>query len=419
MIEAIQNKYDDIEFGSDENSFIQVYVSKSGPAAGPKASSSGNLKLPARLTVDGLDISTVGDEEKLAKLCENVRELDLTKNLITDWKEVFKILKHIPCLKFLNLTKNNLIDKTLDCVVMETYPNLQDLVLNDTAVSWGTVAKVLPCFPSLTELHLSLNDFKHVELPTNLQHLSLTRIFLNGCDIQNWSDLSEIGYAFPNLESLNIIQTNIETLSNDDKYEEFAALCSLNISESKIKCWDEIDKFRRFPSLTSLRISDVPFFEEWEPKLRRQHLVARLPNIKQLNGSTISETEREDAERAFVRFFMDKTEKPNRYFELEQLYGKLDPLVHVDLTPRKTINLLVKFDDKAEFMDISLHQTVAEFKKLLQNFTGLQTSQFRVFYVENLEGKYCDMNEMKLPNRTLLSYNMNVGDEIHIDKKDK
>lgn len=49
-----------------------------------------------------------------------------------------------------------------------------------------------------------------------------------------------------------------------------------------------------------------------EGKPRRQHLVARLPNVSQLNGSDITETEREDAERAFIRHFMDSTEKPDR-----------------------------------------------------------------------------------------------------------
>jgi hypothetical protein len=52
--------------------------------------------------------------------------------------------------------------------------------------------------------------------------------------------------------------------------------------------------------------------QDWEPKQRRQHFVARLPNIKQLNGSNVTETERDEAERAFIRYFMDSDQKPAR-----------------------------------------------------------------------------------------------------------
>ena len=78
----------------------------------------------------------------------------------------------------------------------------------------------------------------------------------------------------------------------------------------------------------------------------------------------------------------------------------------------------MKFEEKVELMDIDKRQTVLEFKKLLRNFTGLPTQKFRLMHVENFEGKYRDTNEMKFPNKTLVSMNMNEGDEIVIYKKD-
>lgn len=47
-----------------------------------------------------------------------------------------------------------------------------------------------------------------------------------------------------------------------------------------------------------------------EKKERRQQMVARLPNLEKLNGTPISETEREAAERMFIRLYMDSEEKP-------------------------------------------------------------------------------------------------------------
>ena len=45
-------------------------------------------------------------------------------------------------------------------------------------------------------------------------------------------------------------------------------------------------------------------------------MIARLPNVETLNGGgVISFQEREDAERAFIRYYMDKPEadRPERY----------------------------------------------------------------------------------------------------------
>ena len=55
------------------------------------------------------------------------------------------------------------------------------------------------------------------------------------------------------------------------------------------------------------------WFKEIAEKQRRQQLISRLPNIQCLNGTPISEGEREDAERAFLRLYMDCDEKPSRW----------------------------------------------------------------------------------------------------------
>lgn len=48
---------------------------------------------------------------------------------------------------------------------------------------------------------------------------------------------------------------------------------------------------------------------EYTEHERRQLLIARLPNVKTLNGGgKITVEEREDSERAFIRYYMDKPE---------------------------------------------------------------------------------------------------------------
>ena len=51
---------------------------------------------------------------------------------------------------------------------------------------------------------------------------------------------------------------------------------------------------------------------EEETKKVRQMIIARLGKLTRLNRSPVTETEREEAERMFIREFKDKEEKPAR-----------------------------------------------------------------------------------------------------------
>lgn len=68
-----------------------------------------------------------------------------------------------------------------------------------------------------------------------------------------------------------------------------------------------------------------------------------MGNVTTLNGGgVISADEREDAERAFIRHYMDRPEsdRPDRYDDLVAVHGKLDPLVNIDLSPEKRVKLV-------------------------------------------------------------------------------
>ena len=75
---------------------------------------------------------------------------------------------------------------------------------------------------------------------------------------------------------------------------------------SRISSWPEVDRLRCFPSLRELRLQHCPILHEYTAHERRMLLVARLPNIRILNGGDlIPPEEREDAERAFIRFHLE------------------------------------------------------------------------------------------------------------------
>ena len=131
--------------------------------------------------------------------------------------------------------------------------------------------------------------------------------------------------------------TSVEELDNIP-----TGLSSLNVSTTKISSWTEVEKLRKFPGLNDLRIQGCPFLDDLNRKEKRTMLVARLPNVKILNGGDmITKTEREDAERAFIRFFLDTEDhlRPGRWDELVEIHGVLDPLVNIDLSPDMNIKV--------------------------------------------------------------------------------
>lgn len=114
---------------------------------------------------------------------------------------------------------------------------------------------------SLQELHLSINQYQKVGLPINFRHQTMSRLFMNDCNIDCWEEIRKLGQAFPNLESLTIINSNIRSLSNCEDFSEFEKLECLNIGQCCLSSWEDVDKFRKFPALDHLRISGVPFLE--------------------------------------------------------------------------------------------------------------------------------------------------------------
>lgn len=140
-------------------------------------------------------------------------------------------------------------------------------------------------------------------------------------------------------------------------------LTFLNLSNTDIQTWDDIDRLAKFPSLRNLRVQNWPLWEKCEATEheRRQLLIARLPQVQTLNGGgKITSEEREDAERAFIRYYLDKPEadRPERYNELISVHGKLDPLVKIDLRPEKRVKITFTYGDTSEIRPVDVYRYV-------------------------------------------------------------
>ncbi|XP_060077545.1 tubulin-specific chaperone cofactor E-like protein [Ylistrum balloti] len=408
LIDAIHSKYND----DDNAHHFKVYISSNAP--GKK--DSGSLVVPPILVLDNNKVTCSGPSDIIASLCGHVTELDLTNNLITCWKEILSMISYMPRLHTVNLTSNALTTRSLAGldVPEQTFKNITLLILNNTQTTWSSLSTLLKIFPSLTELHLSLNNYTSIDVDNLESYPSLQKLFINKHVISRWSEISKLGHLFPHLEALITIESDLADMILDcpEASIVFPCLKCLHISSTKLQNWEHIEELRKIPKLCEIRMKNIPFLEEYNEKVRRQMIIARLPNITHLNGSPINEVEREDAERAFIRFFMDKENQPRRYHELGETYGTLDPLADVDFSVKKTRRVTIKSDEdeKSQEMEINITQTVRELKKFLQNFAGLPSHKFRLFFHAIVDGVPLNSSELIFPDKVLHSLNINDGD---------
>ncbi|GFQ75466.1 tubulin-specific chaperone cofactor E-like protein [Trichonephila clavata] len=181
--------------------------------------------------------------------------------------------------------------------------------------------------------------------------------------------------------------------------------------------WKDIDRLNHFKKLEDIRLQGIPVLDALSELERRQHLIAYLPSVIRLNGSAILQKEREDSERAFIRFFLSEDERPKRFYELEAIHGKLDPLVDVDLSPKKTAQVFVHFCEEQSTLTVNLQQSVQELKATLSDKFGLRPAKMRLFYIDQDMKEFCGPDELRYNNRKLYSYQIRDGDEFLIDSK--
>ena len=346
-----------------------------------------------------------------------------------------------------------LTDPARTAVAGTCFDNLRILILNSCYADLKLVQCLLEQFTNLNELHLASNNYSHVTFDPHFVKPSLKILYFNNNDLSSWREVCKLGKCFPNLENLVISHNNISTFStseNDDHHhhhdgdgagegdiadindddgeqEQDEGLCTskcfrnlqiLILNRLKINDWSVIDQLRQFPLLRHVRIQNVPLLDKYNEEEKYYMLVAHLDeSVLSLNGSEITSDERETCERKFIRHYMDAPHKPKRYYELESKHGKLDPLANVNLDVGKRVHVKLKFKDKQAYERVDVRQTVGEFKKYLEKFTGYPSARLRVYYIDIEAISVFGPEEMKHANRCLHSFNIRDGDEFEIDLK--
>lgn len=175
------------------------------------------------------NVSSAGSCTELGQKCPNIEELDISKNLISSWKEIFDIGQQLPKLHWLNVSENFM-------TIPENYtdyrfPNIRTLICGSMELTWNDVLKIVSVFPNIEEFRVPNNHITNLSLVDNFQDLKL--LDLEGNLIGSWDEVCKLRTAL-NLEQLNIENIGIssirfsETVPKVSIFRSLRKLCIVN-----------------------------------------------------------------------------------------------------------------------------------------------------------------------------------------------
>ncbi|CAL2235912.1 unnamed protein product [Prunus armeniaca] len=367
-------------------------------------------------SVSYLGVSSPGVPCDISTNVPNLKELDLTGNLISEWKDVSTICEQLADLFALNLSYNLMAH---DMVGLPHLKCIRILVLNNIGINWTQVEILKQSLPEIEELHLMGNKISTIEPASSfaVQGFDYLRLLnLEDNCIADWNEILKLS-QLRSLEQLHLSNNSLirvfypddgmmrELLNGYDSCEEshkpFQNLRCLLLGGNNIEDLASIDSLNSFPQLVDIRLSENPVADPAQGGIPRFVLVARLAKVEMLNGSEVSSRERKESEIRYVRLVMSKMQGNSkelqwlhpRFAELKVFHGIEDekPLVGA-AGPQKMASGLLSITLKCVGASIgekpSLTKklpgatTVGKLKILCESFFKLKSIKLKLFLQE-------------------------------------
>ncbi|XP_059142236.1 uncharacterized protein LOC131929880 isoform X2 [Physella acuta] len=213
-------------------------------------------------------------------------------------------------------------------------------------------------------------------------------------------------------------------VSESEKTQPFHQLQTLCLSNANLSHWTHLKPFKLFPKLNNIRLKNNPLYSSEHAEDRRKLYIASLPTVNVLNGSEISQTEREKAERHYLRYYMDQEEKPEFYYTLIKKHGPPVRLVDIDLSAgyQEWANLkfvcegVVKFTRK-----IHLVEPITRLRAIISQELKIPKSCFLLYHhscgPSHPESER-ELVELRCESLPMSRFDFAEGDEVHIDIRD-
>ncbi|PON42013.1 CAP Gly-rich domain containing protein [Trema orientale] len=250
-----------------------------------------------------LGVSSPGLSSENGSLLPNLKELDLTGNLLSDWTDVGTICKELPTLAALNLSYNLMAS---DIVGLPQLKSIRILVLNNTGVNWTKVEILKNALPAVEELHLMGNSISTIDPYSSFTVQgfdSLRLLNLEDNCIADWKEILKLS-LLRSLEQLHLNKNNLSLVfyPDEDMMHELSRSCESHEKTDKpfqnLRCLllggnnledlASVDALNSFPKLVDIRLSDNPVADPGRGGIPRFVLIARLAKVEILNGSEVN-----------------------------------------------------------------------------------------------------------------------------------
>ena len=269
--------------------------------------------------------STERDILQLRQLAAGVIDLDLAGNLLSQWTDVVTIVGHFPKLTNLNLAFNRIRNVPPSVPSAMSLGRLTILNLHSCGITtFQTVQWIAREMPQLQELCLAysaLHDMEHFPLPIHsfscmtildCSHCHLSDWTTQICNLQSLPQLQQLSLDgnpisyIPTLQKISCKQQQQQQQQQQRQHSSellyFPSLQAILLAGTTIASWSDLEGINSLPRLTSLRCQSTPLTSTMGQGEARASFIARIPSLKQLNGSTITIKERFEAEKRYVSF---------------------------------------------------------------------------------------------------------------------
>lgn len=335
FVQALHDKYVDQEAMDNElvlpkDRAIRTHITLVG--FGKVSSAQKQLKNLVSIDLSSRYISSAGDLSYLGGGLNRVRTLDISRNNLT-WNEIIRILHHLPSLRELTISGNQLnFEEQLIEFPENPFPSLHILTIGLIKLDWTSLVRVLPrIWTNVNQIDLWNNNLTAKDLKLQLtgrddfiQKITTLRLSQNDlCELT----LSNLG-PLDNIVELDLSWCKLKCI-------EFGTSCqnirTLNVSNNNIRDCSQIAKLNALTNLKHLICFDNPFYID--DKLSKNFTIARIKSLDKLNREPVSVDTRRDSEILYVRKLFPHYKEYKlgknpefiscnpRYQELADIYG--------------------------------------------------------------------------------------------------
>ncbi|CAG2174251.1 unnamed protein product [Oppiella nova] len=378
-----------------------------------------HLILPPALSLNKCCVKSAGSEKKIRELCATVEELDLASNCIMDMREIYKITRSMPNLRFINLSENDLSDCNIESLDNHRFDNIKSLVLNNTRIPWNALHILLDSMPCVDDLHLSLNNYSSIELNSGHKYPNLKYLYISGNpQLSDWEDIKKLMRTFPCLEGLSMADCNI-SLIPEEAVNYLPNLQSLNISNWPIKSWQCIERLNQVDAIISSH--DYLIFNALMAVIS---VKTKESSLKKLSFAGMLSMK--------VKKSLKMKTKESSLKKLSfAVHGRVDPLAELDFSPPKHADVKVVYNEdennevtnedqekrQTKDLKLDLNKSVGDFKSELGSMFGVSPTRMRVFYVDSEMSDLIGPELLRFNQKKLYTYNVRDGDQFLIDHK--